>query len=231
MVLAHGLSCFHHGSVSLRTLDRRRCACHKSCRRPATHIVRAVNTPEPPAGADLARDFSKFINETGAVTPLKTRRPSHLLPPTAAIAAQLDALQLNDWPERGAGIHTAFLFSKPHGCESLITGPALPDQARSWYGKEAWLSLEEFTSMLQSVDYRPLINCESWQATSPMVFPSTRTGERAVQTVEVMAQPSASQAASKRAHTFTFCLEHITQGPYKGCWMTVGLRLGDYANV
>ena len=89
-----------------------------------------------------------------------------------------------------------------------------------------------------------------------MVFPSTRTGERAVQTVEVMAQPSAGLAASKRAHTFTFCLEHITQGPYKvvpgyepimlmlirqvfcmskaalqGCWMTVGLRLGDYANV
>ena len=40
---------------------------------------------------------------------------------------------------------------------------ALPDQARSWYGKEAWLSLEEFTSMLQSVEYRPLINCERWQ--------------------------------------------------------------------
>lgn len=118
------------------------------------------------------------------------RRPSHLLPPTAAIAAQLDALQLNDWPERGAGIHTAYLFSKPYGCESLITGPvrcqqmcchhvecvciythhklympwqALPERARSWYGKEAWFSLEEFTSMLQSVDYRPLINCESWQ--------------------------------------------------------------------
>ena len=50
-----------------------------------------------------------------------------------------------------------------------------------------------------------------------MVFPSSRTGERAVQTVEVMAQPSASDAASKRAHTFTFCLEHITQGPYKVC--------------
>ena len=48
-----------------------------------------------------------------------------------------------------------------------------------------------------------------------MVFPSTRTGERAVQTVEVMAQPSATHAASKRAHTYTFCLEHITQGPYK----------------
>ncbi|KAL3153307.1 hypothetical protein ABBQ38_011651 [Trebouxia sp. C0009 RCD-2024] len=163
MVLVHGLSCLSYGPVSLPRLDRRRCVCHKSCARLAAHIVRAVNSPDPPAGADLARDFSKFVNETGAVTPLKTRRPSHLLPPTAAIAAQLDALQLNDWPERGAGIHTAFMFSKPYGCESMITGPALPDQARSWYGKEAWLSLEEFTSMLQSVEYRPLINCESWQ--------------------------------------------------------------------
>jgi len=50
-------------------------------------------------------------------------RPSHLLPPTAAIAAQLDALQLNDWPDRAAGIQTAFLFSKPYGCEEMVTGP------------------------------------------------------------------------------------------------------------
>ena len=53
------------------------------------------------------------------------------------------------------------------------------------------------------------------QATSPVVFPSSRIGTRAVQAVEVLAQPSAGHAASKRAHTFTFCLEHITQGPYK----------------
>ena len=43
---------------------------------------------------------------------------------------------------------------------------ALPGQARSWYGKEQWFSLEEFSGMLQSTDYNPLINCESWQVSS-----------------------------------------------------------------
>ncbi len=107
------------------------------------------------------------------------------------------------------------------------------------------------------------------QATSPMVFPSTRVGTKAVQAVQVTSQPSAGINNAKRSHTFTFCLEHVTQGPYKvqgivcltahsdahctwfilcvcvciclillmvvyliqGCWMTVGLRVGDYANV
>ena len=102
-----------------------------------------------------------------------------------------------------------------------------------------------------------------------MVFPSTRVGTKAVQAVEVTSQPSAGITNAKRSHTFTFCLEHVTQGPYKvlvlacpdvhsdvhciwvmlcifvcicsillmvvylmqGCWMTVGLRVGDYANV
>ena len=185
-------------------------------------------------------------------------RPSHLLPPTAAIAAQLNALQLNDWPEPAAGIHTAFMFTKPHQCEQLMVGPVriqelaaavavdtnakapftlpvsnvplaaagaqlpstavhsssapsvlalqahvvhvnfcvtscvitgpslqrvsrytktqrfhshvpvlclqpLPDHARSWRGKEEWLCLSDFTDMLWSDDYRPLINCDSWQ--------------------------------------------------------------------
>lgn len=40
---------------------------------------------------------------------------------------------------------------------------ALPDHARTWRGKEEWLGLEDFTDMLWSDDYRPLINCESWQ--------------------------------------------------------------------
>lgn len=107
------------------------------------------------------------------------------------------------------------------------------------------------------------------QATSPLVFPSTRVGTKAVQAIEVTSQPSAGITNAKRSHTFTFCLEHVTQGPYKvhgtacpdahsdsrciwfilrisvcicsillmvvylmqGCWMTVGLRVGDYANV
>lgn len=45
-----------------------------------------------------------------------------MLSPTAAIAAQMDALQMNDWPDADAGVRTAFLFSKPYGCESMIAG-------------------------------------------------------------------------------------------------------------
>ena len=48
-----------------------------------------------------------------------------------------------------------------------------------------------------------------------MVFPSTRVGTKAVQAVEVTSQPSAGITNAKRSHTFTFCLEHVTQGPYK----------------
>lgn len=45
-----------------------------------------------------------------------------MLSPTACIAAQMDALQMNDWPEADAGVRTAFLFSKPYGCEQMIAG-------------------------------------------------------------------------------------------------------------
>ena len=45
-----------------------------------------------------------------------------MLPPTAVIAAQMDALQMNDWPDPDSGIRTAFLFSKPFECETMIAG-------------------------------------------------------------------------------------------------------------
>lgn len=48
-----------------------------------------------------------------------------------------------------------------------------------------------------------------------MVFPSTRACTRAVQAVEVTPQRSAGSSTAKRSHTFTFCLEHVTQGPFK----------------
>lgn len=74
--------------------ERRRSFAHTRRTRLAKRIVSAADSPEPPgglcviqladgstqllpvqcAGADLARDFSKFVNDTGAVTPLKTRR-------------------------------------------------------------------------------------------------------------------------------------------------------------
>ncbi len=45
-----------------------------------------------------------------------------MLSPTAVVAAQLDALQMNDWPDTDSGIRTAFLFSKPYDCENMIAG-------------------------------------------------------------------------------------------------------------
>lgn len=45
-----------------------------------------------------------------------------MLPPTAVVAVQMDALQMNDWPEPDSGVRTAFLFSKPFECESMIAG-------------------------------------------------------------------------------------------------------------
>lgn len=38
------------------------------------------------------------------------------------VAAQLDALQRNDWPEADAGVRAAFAFSKPAGAEELLPG-------------------------------------------------------------------------------------------------------------
>ena len=43
--------------------------------------------------------------------------------PTAVVAAQMDALQMNDWPETDAGARTAFAFTKPHDAESPTRAP------------------------------------------------------------------------------------------------------------
>ena len=40
------------------------------------------------------------------------------------VAAQLDALQRNDWPDTDAGVRAAFEFSKPHDAEQLLPGEA-----------------------------------------------------------------------------------------------------------
>ena len=41
------------------------------------------------------------------------------------VAAQLDALQRNDWPEADAGVRAAFAFSKPADAETLLPGQVL----------------------------------------------------------------------------------------------------------
>ena len=85
------------------------------------HALKHVNL-HPRTGTSLATEFSQHINAAGLRTPLSHRSPTPMLSPTACIAAQMDALQINDWPEPDAGVRTAFLFSKPYGCEEIVAG-------------------------------------------------------------------------------------------------------------
>ncbi|CAD7696828.1 unnamed protein product [Ostreobium quekettii] len=181
------------------------------------------------AGQLLASEFSHYISDKGVKAPLKDRAPSHLLPPNAVVAAQMDALQMNDWPEADAGVKTAFLFAKPPDQETMLPGQGCRIRARSWLGKEEWLNLNEFSDMVHSSPYDVLLDCDSWQEISQVVFPSTRF-ERAVQAVEVEEGISKHISSRQRPHRFTFLLEKVKEGSYKNCWMTIGVRYGDYAN-
>ena len=59
------------------------------------------------------------------------------------------------------------------------------------------------------------------QAVSPMTFPSQRSGNRAVQAVQVT-----SLADKARLFIYTFCLERIDVGPYKAGACCHGLQMG-----
>lgn len=102
---------------------------------------------------------------------------------------------------------------------------------RSWEAKENFVTYDDFAALLNSPPYNVMLSCESWRPISRMVFPSSlRYGNKAVQAVEVVAK-STSPEQHLRPYKFTFCLEMVEQGPYKGCWLTYGVRVGDYASV
>ena len=81
-----------------------------------------MSTPFLPTGDQLASEFAQLINAQGKQAPLGNRRPSPMLPPTAVVTAQMEALQMNDWPDADSGTHTAFLFSMPPECDSILPG-------------------------------------------------------------------------------------------------------------
>jgi hypothetical protein len=51
-----------------------------------------------------------------------TRLRGRAVAPLQVVAAQLDALQRNDWPDADAGVRAAFAFSKPADAETLLPG-------------------------------------------------------------------------------------------------------------
>ncbi|KAI8472351.1 MAG: hypothetical protein J3K34DRAFT_519826 [Monoraphidium minutum] len=227
--------------------------------------------PGAGAGDALASEFASLVNRLDLQADVKPQRPSHLMAPTAAVAAQMAALQRPDWPEAGAGALTAYLFAMPQGYGGAAAprsdprkqsgvgegaAPAFPTAPvpestprRSWGAKDEWLSLDEFKRRLAAPPYDVILGCDSWRPAGPLVFPGSRQGARAVQSVEVTAarRPAAGGAAAgaaaqgdggggggagggaERAYTFTFCLERVEGGSMKGCWLTVGVRVGDYS--
>ncbi|GIL71159.1 hypothetical protein Vretimale_17884 [Volvox reticuliferus] len=148
----------------------------------------------------------------------------------------MSMLQRNDWPEPDSGVQAAFNLTLPAkdglGARTV----------RSWRAAEEWLSWERFHALLH-VSYNPLINCDSWRMVSPLVFPSERFDNKAVQALEVRARPRKSRqvptpsegatspeiTTSLRSYTYTFCWERVENGAFKDCWLISGVRIGNYA--
>ncbi|GJP41100.1 hypothetical protein CLOM_g1148 [Closterium sp. NIES-68] len=210
---------------------------------------------------ELTAEFLRFVSETQQQWPLADRNPTALLPPTAVVRAQMDALMRNDWPEADSGVQTAFNFAMPHRVDEILPGSARPPvkEARAWDASERYLSVEGFKKLLREPMYAALLHCEAWEFASPMAFHG-KNDSKALQAVKVRAAPTAlaptspaaaaaaesAGEASKdgsggaadadlfgrtREYTYTFCLQKVLEGAFKGCWMVVGLRVGDYANV
>jgi hypothetical protein len=99
--------------------------------------------------------------------------------------------------------------------------------ARAWDAAERYLSLVEFGNVLRQPMYSPLINCSQWEIASPLIFHGPQD-KRGLQAVRVA---SHSEQGDVQSRVFTFCLEKVQSGAFKDCWMVVGLRVGDYANV
>ncbi|GIL66621.1 hypothetical protein Vafri_20107 [Volvox africanus] len=190
-------------------------------------------------GGNLGEVFNQFVFLKGIKSPAAAGQrlnPSPLLPPTAVLEQAMSMLQRNDWPEPDSGVLAAFNLTLPakDGHESRTV--------RSWQAAEEWLSWERFHALLH-VSYNPLINCDSWRMVSPLVFPSERFDNKAIQAVEVRARPrqgrtlapAGTHAASPdvttalRSYTYTFCWERVESGSFKDCWLISGVRVGNYA--
>ncbi|KAL3687603.1 hypothetical protein R1sor_013912 [Riccia sorocarpa] len=188
------------------------------------HKIRAENSGTGERDS-LVAEFINYVESTQQAWPLEGRRPTHLMPPSTVVRVLMDALMRNDWPEDDSGIRTAFAFAMPPAAnDMLISDVGQANRlARAWYATEKYLNIKEFGDVVRDVTYLPLLEFVSWEIASPMTFcgPGDRRAVQAVRTV--------SQAGVAR--TFTFCLEKVTSGVYKGCWMIVGVRVGDYANV
>lgn len=177
----------------------------------------------------MLAEFMQYVDATQQLWPLEGRKPTALMPPTAVVRVQMDALMRNDWPEEDSGIKTAFAFAMPARVEEILAGKVRGpvSAARGWDAAERYLTLKEFGNVVRDPMYSSLLNFSEWEMVSPMVFHGPGD-KRGLQAVKVM---SHSEDGEQVKRVYTFCLEKVLSGAYKDCWMVVGLRVGDYANV
>jgi hypothetical protein len=177
----------------------------------------------------MLAEFMQHVDATQQRWPLEGRKPTALMPPTTVVRVQMDALMRNDWPEEDSGIKTAFAFAMPARVDEILAGKVRGpvNAARAWDAAERYLTLEEFGKIVRDPMYSPLLNFSEWEMASPMVFhgPGDKRGLQAVKVV------FHSEDGEEIKRVYTFCLEKVLQGAFKDCWMVVGLRIGDYANV
>ncbi|KAL4853379.1 Methyltransferase-like protein 13 [Chlorella vulgaris] len=204
--------------VNLRPIQRQQQQWQQQARSRRTCTPAAASEGLPPDA--LAAEFQAFVLQQGVDGAVPPSRPTHLMSPLVCISAQMRALQRNDYPEPDAGVRTCFMFAKPEECEELVTAPVAPQRVRSWAAHEEWLAFADFSNQLRSPPFLPLLNCDSWQPASQLVFPSSRHKNKAVFAIELGVGEQ-----QQRRQLYTFCLEKIEQGPFKNCWVT--RRRGD----
>jgi hypothetical protein len=191
-------------------------------------------------GINFARDFHRILlkkrEEIGSLNIEKyNQKPSALLPPHRVVQIQLEALQMNDWPEEDAGCRHAYRFAL-RACNSLF-GPAdkpfvlKPGEAdpadvskrlyvdphtdnrhivQSWLGPDRLEDEPAFVATLKR-HFPRLIGAASFAWAGPPQFGPT--GAACAVSAAVR-----SDGDAEPPRVFVFDLVRVDDGAYKDCW-------------
>jgi hypothetical protein len=188
-------------------------------------------------GLQMSRDFSMLLlkkrEQVGALNMDRHhKQPSALLPPHRAVQVQLEALQMNDWPDVDAGCKHAYRFAvrannylfgsvgkpfmlKPGKsdpsilADRLYIDPHFDDRhiAKSWLGVDRLEDEESFVKTLKT-HFLPLIGADGFEWAGPPQF----RADGAACTVAALVH------GDKGTSHFAFDLVRVTDGAYKDCW-------------
>jgi hypothetical protein len=185
----------------------------------------------------MARDFSRVLlknrEQVGALNiDRHYRQPSALLPPHRVVQIQLEALQMNDWPEEDGGCKHAYRFAvrgsnylfgsvgKPFMLQPGKTDPSIhPDRlyidphfddrhiVKSWLGTDR---LEDEASFIATLKrhFAPLIGAAAFEWAGPPRFDPAGAACTVAARVRTDAGP----------RVFAFDLVRVPDGAYKDCW-------------